>query len=135
MRTQAIFMSGIIVLLLFNMVYVVSEPDALWTLTVGAVTGFIASVLAVGVISGINILGSGLSGISVKILFGVATILNMLYQVEIAGFPLGMGLASNLTAIFTSGDSLLQFLSYLVATVFSIVMLITGVMFVQGGAD
>jgi hypothetical protein len=135
MKTQAIFMSGIIVLLLFNMVYVVSEPDALWTLTVGAVTGFIASVLAVGVISGINILGSGLSGISVKILFGVATILNMLYQVEIAGFPLGMGLASNLTAIFTSGDSLLQFFGYLVATVFSIVMLITGVMFVQGGAD
>lgn len=134
MKAQAMFISGLAVLLIFNVVYISLYPSVIWYATIGALTGFVALILGIGVISGINIFGSGLNSASVKILFGASAILNLLFQINIAGFPVGMGLANNL--IFSFGTTnFLDSMGFFLSLIFSVMILASGLVIIQGGAD
>jgi hypothetical protein len=110
------------------------QPTMTWDLTIGFLTGTIATILAVGVISGIQILGSGLNSASIKIIFGIASLLNVMFQIDIAGFPLGLGLANNLISSFPATDFLSTF-GFLIATGLCVITLISGLMVLTGGSE
>jgi hypothetical protein len=136
MKSGAIFLGGLLVMFIFNVFYVVMQPEALWDLTAGAITGFIASILAIGVISGINILGSGLSGTSVRLLFGISSLLTMMFSIPIAGFPLGMGMANNMINTFSeSGDSFITTVGFLLGIGISVMTIVSGVMVISGSGS
>lgn len=131
---HGIFITGAIILLFFNLFYISMYPQTAWSLTMGTVTGFIATILAVGVISGFNLLGSGLTGASVKILFGGASLLNILFQINIAGFPVGMGLANNLLGSFTT-SSFLEGLGFFLSLILTLIIFISGIIIIIGSGD
>lgn len=131
MNSGMVFLSCLSVLLIFNWIYVAMYPSVTWNLTVGAVTGFVGTILALGIISGIQLFGSGLSGTSIKIIFGVGTLLNILFQITIGGFPIGMGLANNVLSSFSGGDII--GIGYFLTTIICIITIVSGLMVIIGG--
>lgn len=132
--TSGIFVTGTIILGLYNLFYIVMFPTEVWTMTIGVVIGFIGTILAVGVISGINILGSGLNSSSIKILFGSASLLNFMFQINIGGFPIGLGFGNNLLNSFGT-DSFLEAIAFILSLIFILVILISGLLTITGGSD
>lgn len=130
MDATEIFISVMIILLIFNVYYVFSFPESTWNLTVGAITGFLAVILTIGIISGIQVLGSGLSESSIKILFGVGSLLNVLFQINIGGFPIGLGLVSNVLSVFG-----MEFfgLGMILTSILGILAFVSGLIIVTGG--
>lgn len=133
MNASEIFIITMIVLLIFNVVYLTSTPDGLALTTMGAITGFIAIILAVGVIAGIQILGSGLNAMSIKILFGVGCLLNILFQVSISGFRIGLGLLNNVFTVFNSGDII--GLGTVISFLLGITVITSGLVTITGGSS
>ena len=131
MNAQEMFISVMIILLIFNIYYTFTFTEAVWTLTIGALTGFIATILAVGIISGVQVLGSGLTGESIKILFGCGALLNVLFQINIFGFPLGMGLVTNVLSVF--GSEFLA-LGIIITSVLRMIAFISGLIIITGGS-
>lgn len=130
---KGIFLTGFAILLLFNFIYCTANPDATNVMFVGAVTGLLASSVAVGVISGVTILGTGLTGESVKILFGISSLLNMLFQVNVGGFPVGIGLITNILNVFPTDE--FMGIGYFVVSSLTIVILASGVMILIGSGE
>lgn len=130
-----IFLSGILILLLFNVAYILIIPSALWNITTGAITGFLLTLVAIATVSGISILGSGLNSASIKILFGFGSIISILYSVEIAGLRLGMGLATNVLASFSSSGGGLETFGFLFVSILSLMILISGLIMIQGSGE
>lgn len=133
MNASTVFIFCMITLLIFNFIYVSSTPQQLQIITIGALIGFIAEILAIGVISGVQILGSGLNPASIRILFGVATLLNILFQVNIGGFPIGIGLLNNVFTVFSNGDFL--GLGLFITTVLGLVLITSGLIVIVGGVQ
>ena len=133
MKAGSIFLSIMLVLIIFNFMYIQTMPDKVNMVVLGGIMGLVSSVLAIGVVGGIQILGSGLNGESIKIMFGVGTLLNVLFQINIGGFPLGLGLINNLSGAFSTGD--LWGLGYFLASSIGIVGLISGLMIILGSGD
>jgi hypothetical protein len=108
-------------------------------MTIGALVGLAASAVAVGVISGISILGSGLNTASVKIIFGMATLINILFKVDLGmgaekggSFQIGLGLASNIVSVFSPTE--LWGVGWIIATAIGIVAFVCGMLTLSGGA-
>ena len=145
MKAQEIFISSILVLLFFNFIYISSTPNKVNTMTIGAITGLLTLVIAVGVIGGLQILGSGLNSASIKIIFSVGVLVNIMFRIEmkgvmitLAGYPLtqthlaiGLGLMNNLYEVFSQGD--LLGIGFFITTVFSIITLVSGLIIIIGG--
>jgi hypothetical protein len=133
---SSVFLSGMLILLLFNWVYVQTLAIPINTIVLGAITGFLASIISVAILSGIQVLGTGLDSASIKILFGVGSLLNILFQVNIAGFPIGLGLMNNMMDAFSFASDSGTFglsLGFFISTVLTIMILVSGVMIIQGG--
>jgi hypothetical protein len=133
---SSVFLSGMLILLLFNWVYVQTLAIPINTIVLGAITGFLASIISVAILSGIQVLGTGLDSASIKILFGVGSLLNILFQVNIAGFPIGLGLMNNMMDAFSFAPDSGTFglsLGFFISTVLTIMILVSGVMIIQGG--
>lgn len=96
-----------LIFILFNVVYIMAYPDTIFEFTYEKIIGFIASIIVVGALTGITIFGSGLQETSIKIIFVVVAIVNMLFQVDIAGFPIGLGLATTMFNVFSESDLML----------------------------
>lgn len=128
---KGVFLTMVTILILFNAIYVIASPEASNIMYLGALTGLISTVLAVGVISGIQFLGSGLNSESIRIIFSVGAILNMLFRISIAGFPVGIGLVNNIMSIFSPTD--FAGLGYFAVSIISIITLISGIITVVGG--
>lgn len=123
---KSIFIIVMSIFLLFNTIYTLMNPSALNTMVIGAFIGLIATVVGLGVISGITILGSGLNAESIRILFSVGTLLNFMFQVTIAGFPIGIGLANNILNIFLNND--FYGLGIAISMGLSVIAIVSGVM-------
>lgn len=130
MGAQNTFITVMCVLLIFNVIYALSNPDVGVDLLLGGALGLITTGLVAGVVSGINILGSGLTGVSVRLLFGVATLMNILFKINIAGFDIGLGLASNVIEVL--GTELMG-LGLIAGGLLAMLGLATGLMMVIGG--
>jgi len=131
MKAQEIFISSILVLLFFNFIYVSSTPNKVNTMTIGALIGLLVVVISVGVISSIQILGSGLNSASIKIIFGAGVLINIMFGIEISGLPIGLGLMNNLYEVFSQGD--LIGIGFFITTVFSFITLVSGLIMIIGG--
>lgn len=134
MNASTVFMFCMVTLLIFNFIYVSSTPQQLQIITIGAVVGFIAEILAIGIIGGVQIFGSGLNPASIRILFGVATLLNLLFQINIGGFPIGIGLLNNVFNIFSSGSDFLG-LGLFIVTVLGLLTFVSGLLVIVGGVQ
>ena len=126
---EEVFITILSGLVLFNFVYVMGNPDIDWNLGIGALTGMLATIIATGIISGIQIFGSGLNPESIKIIFGVCSLLNILFQINVGGFPVGIGLINNLFNLFPSSTGL----GFIVCSIISIIVLVSGLMIIIGG--
>lgn len=130
MTSSEIFISIMFILLIFNVFYTFYNPAVVWDLTVGAISGFLVVILGTGIISGITVLGSGLSTQSIKIMFGCGTLLNILFQIEIGGFPVGFGLVTNVLNVF--GSEILG-LGVIIVSILGLLAFVSGIMIITGG--
>jgi len=107
-------------------------PVAQWQFTIGAITGFMVLILGIGIISGIQVLGSGLNGESIKIMFGCGALLNVLFQINIANFPIGMGLVTNVLACFDGTEFL--GLGIIITSIMGVMAFVSGLIVITGGS-
>ena len=133
MKAQGIFLGSLMVLVIVNILYAMSQPSGVWTMTIGAISGFIGLIVGIGVLTGINVFGTGLTGASVKIVFGLASLLNLMFQVEILGYPVGMGLLNTLFNVFAEGDLFL--IGFIVSVVMMFSILGSGLILIMGSGD
>ncbi len=127
-KMKSVFVVIFTIFLIFNVFYVIMYPTTTNVMTVGAVTGLVGTIIGTAVIGGIQIFGSGLNSESVKIVFGVGTLLNLLFRIE---FPqlninLGLGLATNIIDVFTTGD--LYNIGFYFASGMALIGLVSGLM-------
>jgi len=126
---ESIFVSCFMVILIFNFIYL-SVTGEVYTMLIGAITGMCATVISVAIISGFNILGSGLIGESIKILFATGSLLNILFQVYIFGYPLGLGLINNMVDIFPS--NIMSGVGFFIMSMLATLTFISGLLIVIG---
>lgn len=103
------FLTSITIFLIFNIMYFAINPQNTFDLLLSTLTGFIATVIGIAFISGLQVVGSGFNAESTRILFGSALLLSFLYRISFktfAGFPtgdhisIGLGLVNNYLSIF-----------------------------------
>ncbi|MEM1793275.1 MAG: hypothetical protein QXE92_03445 [Thermofilaceae archaeon] len=139
MKAQSIFLSCVFVLLLMNVYLWLSGSSNFVQDIVGGVIGLVVAAATGAVIGGLNILGSGLTSASVKILFGLIALGLLLFQIPIPGFPIGLGLASNVISIFisamiSSGDVFALF-GFVISLLMSLMALVSGMIVIVGGGS
>ena len=133
MLATSMFLSSLFLMFVFNVGYIMANPSAVNNMLLGSITGTLSVVVSVGVISGIQILGSGLNSMSIKIIFGITALLNMLFQVDVLGFPIGLGLVNNLINVFNPTDML--GLGFFFASGLAIMSVVSGIIIVLGGGS
>ena len=162
-KPNNIYLTSLFIILLFNVVYMAMTPNFnIFNLSIGLFTGLLISALASGVISGIKLFGSGLDGVSVKIVFGIATLINILFSIPIGndpqaipiinsiansalgvfsplaytsnGFQIGLGLGTSILNIFVGTDPFI-FLGYLFVWLLIFANLISGLVIIIGSGN
>lgn len=131
MNSSGVFISIMAILLVFNMFYFLYFPNSTWNLTIGAITGFIFTILGTGLLTGVQVLGSGLNTETTKIVFGCGTLLNVLFQINVAGFPIGFGLITNILNVF--GSEFLG-LGVIMVSILGVIAFISGIMMIIGSS-
>lgn len=102
---EGILISTLMILLLFNTYVAMVNPNVVSVLNQD-LSGLVATALTCTIAAGINIFGSGLSDSATKIIFSVIVMFNILFQIDIYGFTLGLGLCSTVFTVFNNGDVL-----------------------------
>lgn len=139
MATSKIFLSCIVILMLFNVVFYLITTNGELVPTKDMISEFIGIGIIAVVASIIPFTGGATT---VKWFLSTLVVLGIVFrqeiQVTIAGevysFSVGVGLGSNMTNLFkdTSGIGLLPFLFF---TFISLIATITGIMMTMGGDD
>lgn len=139
MNSQEIFIVLMVTLLIFNFCVVSLNGNAsafLLNLAVGGILTVIIAGMVAAVASAINVLGSGVNPAGTKIIFGFAVLLGILFQLTFtigtATIPLGMGLLTNIFTIFSISD--LYGIPFFLTAVIGVVILVTGLQTITGGA-
>lgn len=134
MKAQAIFLACMFTIFFFNVFCWLAGVSDLIKDIIGGLIGLIIAGAMGIVLSGINILGSGLTGASVRILFGLATLLVLLFQIPIPGFPIGLGLANNLFMTFITIGGFFGTFGFIISFILCTLALISGIiMLVSAG--
>jgi hypothetical protein len=132
-RTGEIFIVCMIVLILFNFFYY-AVSGANWPIDLlGGVVGFLGVIASIGIIAGIQVLGSGINTEGIKILFGFGCLLNILFKISVGGFPIGLGLLTNVFQAFTSSSDFLGF-GMFITSVLGLTIIISGLLVIVGGS-
>lgn len=97
---KGILISLIAIMLLFNFIYATTSSEVTNNIVVGAVTGLLTTSIVTGVLSGFTLFGSGLNSESVKIVFGTTAFINILFQINLGGYPIGLGLGTRMISVF-----------------------------------
>jgi len=135
---MGIFLSVIMVLVIFNIGYYAIYPDTIQLLGVSIILSFATAGLIIGVISGVEVLGSGISDTAQRIIFIVVILLNMLFQIDIPigegiTIPVGLGLLSNVLEVFVTNDAYL--VGYAICTILGVLALVSGLQMAVGAGD
>lgn len=113
MKPSSVFLSTIFTLLIFNFIYYAIYPISTLGSLIGIIIGFVPVIVLVGVVAGINVLGSGLNTFGTKALFTIGALLNILFSIPISieiikgvsiEVQLGLGLLTNVLTVFQEGD-------------------------------
>lgn len=135
MNAQESFLGIMSILLVFNWLYVSANPEVTNSMVLGVVTGLVATSIGISVIAGLQIVGTGLNSASIKIIFGVSTLLQILFSLNFVvadvEVVLGLGLINNLFNAFSGGD--LFGLGFIISTFFGIIALVSGLFVITGG--
>lgn len=136
MNASSVFIFSVLTLILFNVAYGFANPDYVFDVLVSGVLGFVLVVLAVVSVASLQVLGSGINDAGVKIVFGVGSLINLLFRISLTffGFPVGevgIGLASTLLTVFDASD--FMGLGYITATAFSLIVIVSGLIIITGG--
>ena len=131
-------MTLMVVLLIFNFMWVTVSGDSSVVLTqmaIGGVLGIVIPIVVVAILSGTNVLSTGLNSASTKMIFGVGVLLGLLFQINftIATFQitLGMGLLTNVFNVFATSD--LFGIPFFVTAILGISLFVSGLLTFSGG--
>ena len=134
MKATGIFLSVMTILLIFNWLYVSAYPTSTNIMLFGAVTGLVTISVVTSIVAGLQVLGSGFNGESIRILFGVTALIQILFslnfEIEDIHVIIGLGLINNLFNAFSGGD--FYGLGYFITTVFAILSLVSGILIIVG---
>jgi len=84
MNAQSVFLGSLFVMLICNLLLFSANPiDYLNSFYNNGLISILVLVLVAVVLGGINVLGTGLTGASVKLLFSVSVMLMMLFEINI----------------------------------------------------
>lgn len=91
----------ITIIVLFNFIYAIANPEITGVVTINDLRGLVTGTLFTLVLGVITLATTkGLGGESIKLLFGIGGFMNILFQINIGGFPIGLGLGMNLLNAF-----------------------------------
>ena len=142
MKPSSVFLSTIFTLLIFNFIYYAVYPITTLGSLVGIVLGFIPVIVLVGVVAGINVLGSGLNTFGTKALFTIGALLNILFSIPIsieviAGTKIevqvGLGLLTNVLSVFQEGD--LYGFGLIIVIIMGLTCFISALMMIVGSGE
>lgn len=138
MNSSGIFIILMVVLLVFNFAYVSVIGDSMTVLgnmAIGGILGIVIPIVVVAVLSGTNVLSTGLNSASTKIIFGVGVLLGLLFQISftVATFTitLGMGLLTNVFNVFAATD--LFGIPFFMTAVIGAAIIVSGLLTFSGG--
>lgn len=138
MNASGVFVILMVVLLVFNFAYVSVSGDASGVLTnmaIGGVLGIVIPLVVVAILSGTNVVASGLNPASTQLIFGVGVLLGLLFQISftIATFEitLGMGLLTNVFNVFASDVG--YGVPFFVTAILGISLFVSGLLTFSGG--
>lgn len=138
MNASEVFIILMVVLMVFNFAYVTMIGDTATTLgnmAMGGILGIVIPIVVVAVLSGTNIVASGLNSASTKMIFGVGVLLGLLFQISftVATFTitLGMGLLTNVFSVFSMTD--LAGIPFFMTAVLGIALFVSGLLTFSGG--
>jgi len=124
---ESIFISSLLIILLFNGFIIVANPSASSVLNLNyqslIVTGL--SMLITGGITSI-VLGDSI----IRLMFSVMMIMGIMFQVNVLGYNVGFGLMSSMLNVIINDGSFMMWLGYLTVTILSITTFISGILIV-----
>jgi hypothetical protein len=137
---ETIFTFGLIVMVLFNIGYVLINPSVGNQMIYSSIASVIVVAIIVAIASGFRVLNTGLGEVSVRMVTGVIVILNIFFRISLTGyatplqFTIGLGLAQNMIAVFHPhvGDWM-GFMGFMLVNSFVIVTLIAGLGYFANG--
>jgi hypothetical protein len=135
---MGIFLSVIMVLVIFNFGYWAIYPTTMTFIGLSALTAFVTTGLAIGVISGISAFTVAISDTAQKIIFVIVLLVNILFQItlplgESFDFPIGLGLLTNVFNVFASSDAML--IGYIITTILGVLAMVSGLQMAVGAGD
>jgi len=135
---MGIFLSVMMVLTIFNLGYYMIYPTTVTFIGLSVLTTFITTGLAVGIISGIQIMGSGISDTAQKIVFVIIILVNIMFQIvlplpDLGELPIGLGLLSNIYNVFAVND--VWFIGFAISTILGILAMVSGLQMAVGEGD
>lgn len=136
MVAGSIFLSGMLILLIFNWMYI-QTTTLVNTIILSSLVSLLAGIILLGVITGITVFGTGLDSASIKILFGAGALMNILFQIPLGvNWGIGLGLINNMVNAFSiEGSGFGIGIGYFLSGSISIMIFISGIMLIQGSGD
>ena len=126
---EEIFISSLAIILLFNVFVVAINPTESSILNMD-----MSSVLvtAIAIITGGSVLSIVLGETVIKVVFATLVIFNILFQIDLYGFTVGLGLTNTLFTVFQTNDVLN--LGFITASVLSLMVFFSGMLIVVESA-
>ncbi len=131
MIAQTVFLFSWGLLFIFNVGYIMQNPTTLFYMGLGFITTTVCSAVAVVLLASLNVAGSGMNTAGTRISFGMVALMGLLFQINLAGLPLGVGLCNNLFAVFLANDML--GIPFYIATGITTSAFISGIIIIVGG--
>jgi hypothetical protein len=133
MDAKEIFLSNMAILFIFDTAFVLSKPpgaasDLVGHMAYGGIVGLILTAAGIAVVAGITVAGSGLNSETIRIAFGVATLVNILFSKNFWGVDVGLGLAMPLFDVFTSSEVMgfMAFFGWILASGIVLMAMVSG---------
>lgn len=127
---EEIFISTLTIILLFNVfAYSVNATDV--SLLNLDFTDLVVTAVAIVLPLSINFLGVGLSDSGISIAFAVMIVFNVLFQIEIYGYTIGLGLINTMINVFSGGNDVLN-LGFMITSILGMLAFFSGMLIIVG---
>lgn len=126
---EEIFISSLAIILLFNVFVVAINPteSSILNMDMSSILITAITIIATGSLASI-VVGETL----IRVVFATLVIFNILFQVDIYGFTIGLGLTNTLFTVFQTNDILN--LGFITASVLSLMVFFSGMLIVVESA-
>ncbi len=131
--------------MIFEAFYVLATPNAFNVIGIGALVGFVGLGLVIGALSGIEVLTVGLNEASIRIVFILAVVLNLMFQFTLGfnigtysvSIPVGIGLLypTVYDVFFISNAGFLGLVGGTFITIIAVVDMVAGLLMAGGVHD